>query len=91
MSRLFLIIVVILFLWYERELVGMALAPIINIIVCIVFILTVFVVLVCEIALIVVAPIAYSLGYDSGEWHSNILKKSMTLFGSEKNGSEKTV
>jgi len=87
MSKLLLCIVIALFIWYERELVGVALAPIINIIVCILFILAVFIVLVCEIALIVIAPIAYSLGIDSGEWHSNILKKSMTIFGSKKNES----
>ena len=77
MSRLLLIMVIVLFVWYERELLWIALSPIIDIIVCIIFILAVFIVLVCEIALIVIAPIAYSLGYDSEKWHVAIARKMM--------------
>jgi len=83
MSGLLLCIVIVLFLWYERELIGVALAPIIDIIVCTIFIVLVLIVLVCEIALIVIAPIAYVLGRDSRKWHVVIARKLMLNWGSK--------
>ncbi len=87
MSRLLLCVVIVLFLWYERELVWIALSPIIDIIVCLLFIVLVFLVLVCEIALIIVAPLAYGMGIDSREWHVTIAKKFMLFNTGKKNES----
>lgn len=84
MSKLFLFAVIALVIYYEWDFVAVALTPIIDIIVCILFILAMLVVLVCEIALIVIAPVALLLGIDSRMWHVDITKKSMSLFGSEK-------
>lgn len=86
MSRLLFIMVIVLFIWYEREFIAIALTPIIDITVCIIFILVVLVVLMCEIALIVVAPVALLLGIDSRQWHTKIAKK-ITLFGGKKDES----
>lgn len=86
MSRLLLIMVIILFAWYEREFVAIALTPIIDIIACVIFMIDLLAVLVCEFALMIVAPIAYSLGIDSREWHIQIAKK-LTLFKDKKDES----
>lgn len=87
MSKLLLCMVIILFAWYERELIWVALSPIIDIIVCVLFIVLVFLVLICEIALIVIAPIALFLGIDSRMWHVTIARKFM-LFNTGKKKDE---
>jgi hypothetical protein len=35
---------------------------------------------VCEVALILIGPIAKVLGYDSEKWHADIAKKIMLFF-----------
>lgn len=87
MSGLFLCVLIILFLWYEQEIVGVALAPLIDILISIIFIVLLFILVLCEVALILIAPIAFLLGKDSREWHKQVAKKIMLEGVIKKNGS----
>lgn len=74
MSRLFLFAVIALVIYYEWEIVKVALSPLIDIFVCAVFLVILSLVLVCEVALIVIGPMAVIFGYDSRQWHTLIAK-----------------
>lgn len=63
--------------YLEPELVKTALAPIIDIVVSIFFIIFLVVVIVAELALIVVAPVALVFGLESRQWHVKVARKLM--------------
>jgi len=72
-----------------RQVIWQVIAPISDIVVCVVFIILLAVLLVCEIAMMVIAPVALILGYDSSKWHIELARKIMLtkVFGSDESGS----
>lgn len=72
-----------LVLYFEWDLVTTALSPIVDIIVSVFFIFMLAVVIVVELALIVIAPVALVFGYESRQWHINAARKLMC--GGKKN------
>lgn len=76
MITLFYIAIIMLVLTYfEWGLVKTALAPITEIIVSVLFIARLITVIVIELALMVIAPAALLLGYESRHWHIDVVKK----------------
>ncbi len=71
------IIVIVLVLYYEWQLIAAALAPIIDIGVALFFMVALAVVIVVELCLIVIAPVALFLGYESNDWHTRAARKIM--------------
>ncbi len=71
------IIIAVLVIYFEWELVKTALAPIMDIAVSVFFIIRLVAVIVVELALIVVAPVALLLGFESRDWHINVARKLM--------------
>lgn len=70
-------IIIVLTIYFDWELVKTVLTPIIDIMVSLWFIVMLLIVIVTELALIVIAPVALLLGYDSREWHVNAARKLM--------------
>jgi len=72
-----------------RAMLLATISPIADIIVCVVFIFLLVVLLVCEIAMMVIAPAALLFGYDSRNWHVALAHKIMLtkLFGESDNDS----
>lgn len=85
--RLFFGILIVLAIWYERELIKTALAPLIDISVCVAFLVLLILLIVCEVALMVIAPVALFLGHESRDWHTRIARKIMLHELGRKNGS----
>lgn len=81
MSTLLCITIIVLVLYFEWELVKTALTPIIEITVSIFFIAMLAVIVVVELALMVIAPVALLLGYESREWHIKVARKLMFVGG----------
>jgi hypothetical protein len=52
-----------------------ALTPLIGVVTCVVFIITMVVLIVVELALMVIAPVALLLGFESREWHTDVIYK----------------
>ena len=77
MSRLFIAAIAGLLIYYEWPVVKIALSPLIDIVVVLCFIVLMLILLVCEIALIVIGPMAVIFGYDSRLWHVVIARKVM--------------
>lgn len=77
MNTLLCITIIVLVLYFEWELVKTALTPIIDIAVSIFFIARLAVIVAVELALMVIAPVALLLGYESREWHINVARKLM--------------
>ena len=77
MSGLLSGILILLVIWLEWTLVKTALAPLIDIAVAIYFIAKLTVVLVVEVGLIVIAPTALFLGFESRQWHRTVALKFM--------------
>jgi len=72
-----------------RQVMWQVIAPISDIVVCVVFLILVSVLLVCEIAMMVIAPVALILGHDSRKWHIELARKIMLtkVFGDSDSGS----
>lgn len=62
---------------FEWELIKTALAPLITVVVCALFILMLIALIAIEVALMVIAPIALFLGIESRNWHIRIARKVM--------------
>lgn len=84
MNILLYIAIVVLVIYFEWELVQTALQPIVDIAVSVFFIAMLLVVVVAELALIVIAPIALFLGFESREWHIKVAIKLMYAGGKKK-------
>lgn len=85
-TLLLCITIIVLVIYFEWELVKTALTPILDIVVSLWFIIMLLVVIVTELALIVVAPVALLLGFESRQWHINVAKKLMySGIGEKKN------
>lgn len=81
MSILLWIIVVVLVIYFESNLVLTALTPLLDIGVAVFFIIMLTAIIVVELALIVVAPVALLFGYESREWHIRVARKLMFVGG----------
>lgn len=75
MSNVLLCIIMLFCLWHQRHLVLTALTPLIGVVTCVVFIIVLVILIVVELALVVVAPAALLLGFESREWHTNVIYK----------------
>jgi len=78
----FLLIILVLAMMCDslgRAILLTIVTPIIDIIVCITFIILLIVLAVCEMAMMVIAPIALLCGRDSREWHVTLTHKIMFL------------
>ncbi len=83
MNTILCAIVVVLAIYFEWVLVKTMLSPIVGICVAIAFIFLLLILIVAELALIVVAPIALLFGCESREWHIQVARKLM-FSGKEK-------
>lgn len=79
MSIILWIIVIVLVLYYEWQLIFAALAPLVDIGVSLFFMAALMVVIVVELCLMVIAPVALFLGYNSRQWHIQAAKKIMLV------------
>jgi Na+/H+ antiporter NhaA len=75
--HLLLGILIVLALWYERDVVMQALWPLFDALICLALIVLMAITIVCELALIVIVPIAIYLGVDSRNWHKVVVKVMM--------------
>jgi hypothetical protein len=71
------VILIVLVLYFEWQLIRTALSPLIDIGVALFFILMLAVLIIVELALIVIAPAALFLGYESRDWHIRAARKIM--------------
>jgi len=71
-------------IYFEWELVQTALTPIVDIAVSLWFIVMLLIVIMTELVLIPIAPIALLLGVESRQWHIDVAKKLM-YSGEKKN------
>jgi hypothetical protein len=77
MTTLGIIVLIMLVLYYEWQLFVAALAPLLDILVALFFMVMLVVLIVVELSLIVIAPVALFLGYESREWHIRAARKIM--------------
>lgn len=78
-----MLIIAMLFDHFGRAMLLAAISPLMDIVVCVVFIILLAVLLICEVAMMVIAPVALFCGYDSRKWHITLARKIMLtkLFG----------
>jgi len=79
---------IVLAMWYERELVKAAINPILTAIVCLVFSILFILLAIVELSLVLIAPAALFLGYESREWNLDLLAR---FTKGAARGSEKTL
>jgi len=89
MNTLLCAILIMLVLYFEWVLVKTMLTPLIDIAVCLFFICVMLGLIVAELALIIIGPIALVLGVESRTWHTDIAKGLMTILEGKKNDDAK--
>lgn len=75
------LIVAALIVYFEWHLITTALVPIMGIAVAIFYMVMLAVLILADLALIVVAPAALFLGYESRDWHIRVARKLMFVRG----------
>ena len=83
MNTLLCIIVIGLVIRFEWIMVKTMLTPLVDVAVAIFFIFFLCLVIVAELALIVIAPLALAFGYESRQWHVNVARK-LVFIGRDK-------
>ncbi len=84
MNILLCVIVIMLVLYFEWALVKTMLAPLIDVTVCLFCICIMLGLIAAELSLIVIAPVALVLGYESRAWHTDIAEGLMAILEGKK-------